>query len=130
MPSPEQMRNILEQYLARVGERDVEGVIALFAESISVEDPVGGPARTHVVGRDRVEAFFREGFARSLPRPRRSGAIVTTADGQAAMSFTLELEIDGKPLEVDVIDVIRFDEAGQIVELRAFWNADEIRPRH
>jgi len=123
------MRATLERYLKLVGEHDVEGVVALFAEDVSVEDPVGGSPGTHVVGRDDVAAFFREGFARSRPRPRRRGEIVTTGDGQAAMAFTLELELRGEAREVEVIDFIRFDPSGKIIELRAFWNEEEIRPR-
>ncbi len=61
--------------------------------------------------------------------PQLHGEISTTADDHAAMSFTLELELGGVPSEVDVIDVIRFDREGRIAELRAFWNADEIRTR-
>ncbi len=130
MPTSDQMRATLERYLDRVGARDVEGVVDLFAETVSVEDPVDGPSGTHVVGRDDVTAFFRKGFARSQPRPRLHGEIITTAGDHATMSFTLELELRGEACEVDVIDVVRFDEAGKIVELRAFWNAEDIRPRN
>ncbi|MDP6977797.1 MAG: nuclear transport factor 2 family protein [Myxococcota bacterium] len=129
MPTPNEMRATLHCYLERVGARDVDGVLELFADDVSVEDPVGGAPGTHVVGRKQVEAFFRKGFARSLPRPRLHGEISTTADDHAAMSFTLELELGGVPSEVDVIDVVRFDRDGRIAELRAYWNADEIRTR-
>ena len=91
------------------------------------EDPVGGPPGTHVVGREAVRAFFAAGFAASRPRPRREGAIVTTAGSEAAMAFTLLLEIEGKPMEIDVIDVMAFDDDHRITSLRAFWNFREAR---
>jgi steroid delta-isomerase len=122
------MRATMERYLDRVAARDVDGVLALFAEDVSVEDPVGGPPGTHVVGRERVDAFFRKGFAHSRPTPRPTGAIRTTAADQAAMPFVLELDLGGARCEIDVIDVMRFDAEGRIVELRAFWDARDARP--
>lgn len=128
MPTADEMRETMQRYLAYVGAGDVDGVLALFAEDVSVEDPVGGPPGTHVIGRERVERFFRKGFARSRPVPRPTGAIRTTPAAQAAMPFVLELDLGGRRCEIDVIDEMRFDEAGRITALRAFWNADDARP--
>ena len=127
MPSAKEMRARLVRYLEAVAAQDVEAVVGLFAASISVEDPVGGPPGTHVVGREDVRRFFEAGFASSRPRPRREGPIVTTAGDEAAMAFTLFLEIDGKATEIDVIDVMQFDEEHRITSLRAFWNFREVR---
>jgi hypothetical protein len=33
----------------------------------------------------------------------------------------------GKASLIDIIDVTRFDETGQIASMRAFWSADTIR---
>jgi hypothetical protein len=44
------------------------------------------------------------------------------------MAFTLGLTLGGQASEVDVIDVVEFNDAGKIVRLRAFWNPNEIRP--
>ena len=52
---------------------------------------------------------------------------MTTAGDEAAMAFTLFLDINGKATEIDVIDVMRFDEEHRIVSLRAFWNFREAR---
>lgn len=127
MPTAEEMRDTMKRYLACVEAQDVEGVLALFAGEVSVEDPVGGPPGTHVIGLDAVSAFFRQGFASSHPHPTPAGPIVTTGGNEAAMPFTLRLELRGSPVEFDVIDVMRFDENGKIESLRAFWNAREGR---
>ncbi|MBW2272319.1 MAG: nuclear transport factor 2 family protein [Deltaproteobacteria bacterium] len=118
----------MSRYLELVGAGDVEGVLALFSDSASVEDPVGGPPGTHVVGLEAVATFFRNGFARSRPAPELSGPIVTTGGDEAAMLFTLRLELRGRLFELDVIDVVTFDADGRIASLRAFWNLDEARP--
>jgi steroid delta-isomerase len=128
MPSPETMREVMCRYREGVQANDVEGVIALFSDDVSVEDPVGGPAGTHVVGREAVSSFFRKGFAQSRPSLEPAGPIVTTATNEAAMPFTLQIDFGGRRNEIDVVDVMRFDEAGRITALRAFWNAAEARP--
>lgn len=127
MPTAVRMREILSLYLQHVAEHDVDAVLALFADEISVEDPVGGAAGTHIEGREAVEAFFRKGFSRSKPVPTLTGPIRTTRGNEAAMPFTLRLEFAGQPREIDVIDVVSFDDGGKITRLRAFWNPDEIR---
>ena len=128
MPTPEEMRATMSRYLELVEAGDVDGVLALFSNDISVEDPVGGPPGTHMVGQDDVGAFFRKGFERSRPRPRATGPIRTTGGLEAAMPFVLQLELRTGPVEIDVIDVMTFDDAGKVTSLRAFWNANEMRP--
>ncbi len=128
MIDPDEMRTIMRTYLERVEQGDVDGVLALFSDAISVEDPVGGPPGTHAIGRDAVAAYFRKGFAKSRPSPSLAGPISVGAGNEAAMPFTLRLELRGKPHAVDVIDVMRFDPDGKINSLRAFWNPNELRP--
>ena len=128
MPTPAHMRDVLTRYLDAVGRRDVEAVVTLFAEDVSVEDPVDGPRGTHVVGRENVRRFFARGFAASRPTPRLTGPIRTTAGNRAAMAFVLELDLAGSRSVLDVIDVVTFGDDGLITELRAFWNLAEARP--
>jgi steroid delta-isomerase len=123
----ESMRRAVLRYLELVAAGDVDGVVALMADDVSVEDPVGGPPATHVVGREKVRAFFRAGFSRANPRPGPIGPVCTTAGGEAAVSFQLVLTRRGGDVELDVIDVVRFDDRGRIRSLRAFWNAAEMR---
>jgi steroid delta-isomerase len=127
MPSADDMRKAMMLYLQHVSVQDVDAVLALFSETISVEDPVAGGAGTHVEGREAVAAFFRKGFSRTKPVPTLTGPIRTTLGNEAAMPFTLRLELAGRPHEIDIIDVMTFDENGKISRLRAFWNPDEIR---
>ena len=52
---------------------------------------------------------------------------MTTAGDEAALAFTLTLEIQGRDIELDVIDVMKFDENHKVTSLRAFWNFKEAR---
>lgn len=127
MLSADEMRSTMELYLERVGRGDVEGVLALFSDSISVEDPVGGPPGSHIVGLEAVAEFFRAGFPPARPSPTLAGAIRTTAGNEAAMPFTLRVHLGDQFCELDVIDVMTFDPDGKISSLRAFWNRSEAR---
>lgn len=127
MPEAEEMRASMRCYLDAVCRHDVDAVLALLSENVSVEDPVGGPPGTHVIGREAVESFFRKGFAMSRPSPRLTGPIRTTGAREAAMPFVLRLELRGQLMELDVIDVVRFDDSGSIESLRAFWNFGDAR---
>ncbi len=121
------IRETMSRYLQLVAAGDVDAIVDMMSDDVSVEDPVGGGATTRAVGRENVRAFFRKGFAYSRPRPTTTGPIVTTADGQAAMPFRLRLTLGEREVEIDVIDVVSFDDAGKIRSLRAFWNAAEMR---
>ena len=106
MPSPEQMKATMRRYLECVARSDLDGVLSLCADSISVEDPVGGGPGTHVVGRDEVAAFFGRGFERSRPRPTPTGPICTTASNEArqassgTMLWTVVIYLSWKTLRV------------------------------
>lgn len=121
------MRRVLMRYLDAVAAGDVDAVVDLMSDDVSVEDPVGGPPGTHVVGREEVRSFFAAGFARARPRPTLTGPVRTTAGNEAAMPFRLVLTLKGRDVELDVIDVVKFDDDGSIVSLRAFWNPAEMR---
>lgn len=122
-----QMRETMMRYLDHIEAGDVDGVLALMADDVEMEDPVGGPPTAVMRGKEAVAAFLRGALVRTGPTPTRTGPIVTTAGSEAAMPFTLALELDGKRLEYDVIDVFRFDDRGLISSLRAFWNVREGR---
>lgn len=124
----DEMRRTVMHYLHAVGAGDIDAVLALMSEDVAVEDPVGGPPATQVVGHEQVRRFFGRGFERARPRPHAIGPVCTTAGREAAVSFRLALTLDDRDLEIDVVDVIRFDAAGRIASLRAFWNAAEMRP--
>jgi len=121
------MREPVDDYLRRVGLGDADAVVALMAEEVSVEDPVGGPPGTHVVGRAEVREFFAKGFANAKPTPRRTGPVRATAGDEAAVPFRLTLTLAGEEKTLDVIDVFSFDEQGRIRSLRAFWSYADLR---
>ena len=46
---------------------------------------------------------------------------VRVAGDHAAFAFTVHLNLGGKDMRVDVIDTFRFNEANQVIEMKAYF---------
>lgn len=106
-------------YIDAYNAKDLDGIIALFAPDAVVVDPVGTPPKT---GHDELRAFFAVGIeagARlTLDGPVRAGA------GHAVFPFHVDLQWDGQVMRIDVIDVFRFNDAGLIAEMTAYFGPE------
>jgi steroid delta-isomerase len=114
MPSREQVEASVRAYVEAVGRQDLDATVGLFAEDARQEDPVGTPPN---VGREAIRSFFERAF-RGTFSTTLAGPLLVTGD-HAAVHFVITVPTDGDPVVVRVVDLIRFDEAGRIAELRA-----------
>lgn len=116
MPDPARMKAAVHAYVAAFEAGSADAVAALYAEGATVEDPIGAPVHR---GRAAIRAFYAEsmktGARLSLEGPIRIGA------DHAAFAFAVHLDFDGGSRRIDVIDTFRFNEANEVVEMRAFW---------
>lgn len=116
MPDPEKMAATVHAYVEGFAKGDPAIIAALFAEDATVEDPVGSPIRH---GRAAIHAFYAEsmktGARLTLQGPIRVGGAF------AAFAFSVDLHFGGSDKRVDVIDTFRFNDAGEVVEMRAFF---------
>jgi steroid Delta-isomerase len=116
MPAAEHMVAAVHAYVDGFARGDLDALVSLFADNATVEDPVGTPAKR---GRDEIRAFYAASLATGaklelLGDPRCAGDYV-------AFPFAVKLEWDGRRQVIEVIDTFRFDEAGKITEMRAFF---------
>lgn len=116
MPAPEQMAAAVHAYVDGFERGDLEAIVGLFADDATVEDPVGTPPKR---GLAEIRAFYAGSLATGaklelLGDPRCAGDYV-------AFPFAVKLEWDGRRQIIEVIDTFRFDEAGKITEMRAFF---------
>jgi steroid delta-isomerase len=63
---------------------------------------------------------MQTGAKLTLNGPIRAGA------DHAAFAFSVNLHFGGSDKRVDVIDTFRFNEAGEIIEMRAFWGPENM----
>ncbi|MFO0691579.1 MAG: nuclear transport factor 2 family protein [Myxococcota bacterium] len=109
---------LVAAYLARHGEADLEGVVALFAPEARLEDPVGSPV---LRGREAIRTFYRETH-------RRNGRLVFERVGgvlcggrELVLHVRAALARDPGGAGMDVVYVIEVDAAGRIGSLRAWF---------
>lgn len=116
MPSAEQMTAAVHGYIDAFARGDAEAVVALFAADASVEDPVGTPPK---VGHDAIREFYTfsmgTGAKLHLEGPIRLG------EDYAAFAFQVRLKMGEADATVDVIDVFRFDAAGKVRKMEAYF---------
>lgn len=116
MPDPARMEAAVHAYVAAFERGSADQVAAIYAEDATVEDPIGAPAH---LGRDAIRAFYAESM-KTGARLTLEGPIRITGD-YAVFPFSVHLDFDGGPKRIDVIDTFRFNEANEVVEMRAFW---------
>jgi steroid delta-isomerase len=130
MPDAAAIRSTIDNYVTRMSNGDREQWLDLFADTATVEDPVGTPIRQ---GRESIGEFFD--FAQSLADRltlERSGP-VRVVGNEAAWPMQAISELGGERFVVDIIDVMTFEDAtvdgeARISSLRAFWDPSEMRP--
>jgi len=122
MTDAEHIRRIYDRYPELLNKGDVEGIVELYAEDATIEDPIGSDLRR---GHDAIRAFYRAS-AGSVTM-KRSGP-VRVAGREAATPVVVLMGPEGQQSALDVISVMTFDEDGKITSMRAFWSMDAIRP--
>jgi steroid delta-isomerase len=121
MPTPDQIRATVESYVKMMTAGDAEGIAALYADGATLEDPIGAPLQS---GREAILKWY--GASAGKVRLSLEGPI-RVAGGEAAFAMVGTVGTPDQPMYIDIIDVMKFDAAGKIVSMRAFWSADAIR---
>lgn len=122
MADAQYIRQVYERYPEMVTKGDVDGIVELYAEEATIEDPIGSDLRR---GREGVRAFY-EATAGSVTMKRKGP--VHVAGREAATPMVVLMGPEGQQQALDVISVMAFDDAGKILSMRAFWSFDAMRP--
>ena len=124
MPETAQMKATIDTYLACHSAGDVDGIVALFANDAVAWDPVD--AEPHR-GAEGIRAFFT-GTHDMVDRLEliRTGPIRCTG-AFAAFPMTARSHMGDFHLEIDIIDVMTFDDTGAISEMKAYWSMADAR---
>lgn len=116
------MAAAVHTYVESYNTSDLDGILSIFAEEATVEDPVGTPLKR---GHAELREFFNQGVA--MGAKLALDGPVRAASGHAAFPFHVTLEWEGKKQRIDVIDVFRFDHDGKVVEMRAFFGPENMK---
>ncbi len=122
MISAQQIQEIMQLYIERVDAVDVDAILELYADDAVLEDPVGAPCH---VGKAAIDQFYREGLTRSKMRASLQGPVCASEAGSGAMAFRVDV-LDGEM--PGSIDVMEFNEQGQIRSMKAYWGSRNFTP--
>lgn len=102
---------LCQDYLQKYAEKDIEGVTALFSDTIILRD-----WKIRVAGKSMAQKETQKNFdaVSSLDI-----AILATYENNNTVAAELKITIDGSE-ELFVVDVITFNEYGKITSIRAY----------
>ena len=122
MLGPAEVRALVSSYVEMICNTDVEGIIALFADDATAEDPVGGTIQR---GKEAVHAFYSGAIP--LLQVELAGPICVSGK-ECAFPVLAQLTVGDNVSYLDAVDIFSFNDAGKITSMRAFWNPEELRP--
>jgi steroid Delta-isomerase len=125
MPTPEQLKAIVESYVAASNANDKSAVLAHFAPDAIWYDPVGQPPH---VGIEGIGTFYDE--ARALAdRIEMKVLDVIVCGAEAAMVAEIHATIGGATMIMDLVETFAVDDDAKIVDMKAYWDMSRARTR-
>jgi steroid Delta-isomerase len=118
MPTPEIIEAAVQKYFTWFSHRDLDGVVGLFAEDATVEDPVGTEPNK---GLAEIRAFYGRSIEMGATLEQQGTTRITAE--YAAFAFHAIAPGMG---HVEVIDIFRFNEAGKVIEMRAYFGPGNV----
>lgn len=123
MPSPSEIRATIESYVEMMCQSDIEGIMALYADDATAEDPVGGDVQQ---GSEAIRNFYS--MTAPLLQVELTGPICV-AGNECAFPLLAQLTMGEDISYLDATDVLTFNDDGKISRMRAYWNPEELRPQ-
>lgn len=112
-----QMRAAMQAYIDLFNAGDGAGIAALFADDARIEDPVGGGKV--IEGRAAVDAFYAKAVD-FVERLELAAPIRASYSNAGAMAFDIYMNINGTQRFTRAIDVMTFNPAGKIIDMKAY----------
>jgi steroid delta-isomerase len=116
MSDPAKMEAAVHAYVAAFAAGSADQVAALYAQDATVEDPIGTPVHH---GREAIRAFYTQSMATGA-KLTLEGPVRIVGD-YAVFPFCVHLHYEGTDKRIDVIDTFRFNDANEVIEMRAYW---------
>lgn len=110
---------VADNYMTFLTEKNLEGILSLYADTATVEDPVGSKV---ISGMPALRNFYGGAVKMDL-KLQRTGP-VRLAGNEAAFPFKLWMKINGQSTVTDIIDVFKFNKDGKIISMRAYWGSE------
>lgn len=122
MSSPEANAATVKRYLEFAAKGDVDGIVDLYADDGTVEDPVGSEVH---IGSQAIRGFYEQ-----VPDGDNAVEITSlrTLGHEAAFYWTLTIDLGEGRICIDIISTMTFNADGKIASMKAYWGPENIKP--
>lgn len=101
-------------------------LFSLFADQAKIEDPVGGGKI--VEGKPTILLFYQKAVT-LVDKLELAAPIRGSYSNFTSMAFTIFMNINGKDIRINCIDVMEFDNFGKILEMKAFHGPGDLNEK-
>ncbi len=112
---PSEKIAVVQRYVEAFDKQDITIIKDMFAADAKVEDPVGTDIHD---GIDAIVAFYENALS-SGAKLRLTGACRCAG---SAVAFPFQVVMGDNT--IDIIDVFYFNDAGKVVDMKAYWGAE------
>ncbi|MCW2774077.1 MAG: steroid delta-isomerase [Nocardioides sp.] len=123
MPSRDQIRDLVERYVAALDGQDLDTIVGLFTEDAVQDDPVGEGAN---VGHAAIRAFFTERFLVAFDA--RLDGPPTIHGSFAAFRIAVEIPAGRTPFRILITDLVEVTPDLRFRTLKAVPDAKVLNP--
>jgi steroid Delta-isomerase len=122
MSTPEDNAKTVQRYLELAAQGNVEGIVDLYADDATVEDPVGSEVH---IGRQAIHGFYSQ-----IPDSEKSAEVLSlrTLGNEAAFYWTLTVDLGEGKIAIEIISTMTFTSDGKIASMKAYWSPENIKP--
>ena len=113
------IRKTIDRYIEFMNASSFDSIAELYAENATLEDPIGTEP---LHGREAIRKFYADAVGNVTLELSGNPRV---AAGQVA--FPMRARIGGTAT-LEIIDVMVFNDDGQIDSMRAFWSTDDFQP--
>jgi steroid delta-isomerase len=125
MPTPEQVRAVIDAYVDGYRRNDKQAVLDLFRPDAVWHDPVGQPPH---VGHAGIGEFWDQVHAMADAIVLEPSNVIV-AGGEGVMVFDIEVSTGGGTMAIPAVEVFTLDDEGRITLLKAYWDMTQAVPK-
>ena len=120
MSSPENNAATVKRYLELAAKGDVDGIVDLYADDGTVEDPVGSEVH---IGRQSIRGFYE-----NIPKGDNAAELHTlrVLGHEAAFYWALTVDLGDNRMTISIISTMTFNGDGRIASMKAYWGPDDL----
>lgn len=127
MPDENQMRGAVQAYARAWSTADIEGIVSLFAEDGTFEDPIGSNVMR---GRAEIRTYVKAclEYTRGPVLMEQFGEVRVAAAGHAACAFIATCAKAEQPFRTATLDTFAFNAAGLFSKVQAYFGPSSLHP--